>query len=63
MYFCFTYRTIYHVVEEPQSPGYRRTLCGLACVNGRTVAERPGFLRLCKRCAKWLPREEKPAGE
>jgi len=60
MYFAFTYRTIYHITKNPWEGDASRTLCGLECRHGRVVAERPGFLRLCKRCAKWLAPEENP---
>ena len=62
-YYCFTYRTVYHIIGKSKGPGYPYTLCGLGCVNGRTVAARPGFIRLCKRCAKWLSPDEKEVGD
>jgi len=51
-YFIFRYGKAYHLTEKGAY-----TFCGLACDRIGVFSKRPSFRRLCKRCAKWLPRK------
>ncbi len=60
MYYLSRNASVYHIVDESIARGTSHTLCGLACDRVGLFSKPPTFHRLCKRCAKWLPREEKP---
>ncbi|GAI64861.1 unnamed protein product [marine sediment metagenome] len=60
MYFIFNRSKVAHVINKSSREGAPFTLCGLLCNRGLQRGALAPPVRLCKRCAKWLPRKEEP---
>lgn len=62
MHVRFRHGKVWHVIDEAKWAGGMFTLCGLPCQRGYKTQDPGGSLRLCRKCAKWLPRKEEPGG-